>query len=121
MEPLRILTAEQMERIDVAAQSILDRTGMKIDSPEALGYLKRSGCRVEEHAGLVRIPRSLSRQVVAKMREDCRRADRPERMPVRFSHVRFRPAEHKVHADFTVSAGGFCCFIDAHGAGLRAG
>jgi trimethylamine--corrinoid protein Co-methyltransferase len=32
-------------------------------------------------------------------------------MPVRFSHVRFRAAPHQVHQDFTVSAGGFCCFL----------
>ena len=30
MEPLRVLTAEQMQRIDDAAQSILERTGIKI-------------------------------------------------------------------------------------------
>ena len=45
------------------------------------------------------------------MKRDYLRPDRPERLPVRFSHVRFRPLEYKVHADFTVSAGGFCCFI----------
>ena len=112
MEPLRVLTAADMQRIDAAAQSILERTGIKIDSPEAVGYLKRFGCRVDEHAGRVRIPAGLSREVLARMRLDYLCPDRPERMPVRFSHVRFRPAEHKVHADFTVSAGGFCCFID---------
>jgi trimethylamine--corrinoid protein Co-methyltransferase len=111
MEPLRILTSSQMEQIDAAAQSILERTGVKIDSAEAIGYLKRFGCRGGDDAGLVKIPRELSRQVIAKMRQDYRRPDRPERMPVRFSHVRFRPAEYQVHADFTVSAGGFCCFI----------
>jgi trimethylamine---corrinoid protein Co-methyltransferase len=112
MEPLRVLSADDMERIDVAVQSILERTGIKIDSPEAVGYLKRFGCRVDEHAGRVRIPGELSREVLARMRRDYQRSDRPERMPVRFSHVRFRPVEHKVHADFTVSAGGFCCFLD---------
>jgi trimethylamine--corrinoid protein Co-methyltransferase len=111
MEPVRILTSSQMEQIDEAAQSILERTGIKIDSGEAIGYLKRFGCRVDEDTCLVKVPRELSRQVIAKMRQDYLRPDRPERVPVRFSHVRFRPTEHKVHADFTVSAGGFCCFI----------
>jgi trimethylamine---corrinoid protein Co-methyltransferase len=111
MEPLRILTAAQMEQIDTAAQTILERTGVRIDSPEALDSLKRFGGQVDEAARLVKLPRQLSRQVIAKMRQDYRRADRPERMPVRFSHVRFRPAEHRIHDDFTVSAGGFCCFI----------
>ena len=30
---------------------------------------------------------------------------------MRFSHVRFRAEPHRVHEDFTVSAGGFCCFL----------
>jgi trimethylamine--corrinoid protein Co-methyltransferase len=100
-----------MEQIDEAAQSILERTGVKIDSAEALGYLTRFGCPVDKDTCLVKIPRHLSRQVIAKMRQDYLRPDRPERMPVRFSHVRFRPTKHQIHAGFTVSAGGFCCFI----------
>lgn len=111
MEPVRILTSSQMERIDAAAQSILERTGMKIDSAEAIGHLRRYGCWVDEDARLVKIPSQVSRQVIAKMRADYRRPHRPDRVPVRFSHVRFRPTEHTVHADFTLSAGGFCCFI----------
>jgi trimethylamine---corrinoid protein Co-methyltransferase len=111
MEPIRILTSSQMEQIDAAAQSILERTGVKVDSPEALAYLKHFGCRVDEATCLVNIPRQLSQQVIAKMRQDYRQSDRPERMPVRFSHVRFRQTEYAVHQDFTVSAGGFCCFI----------
>ncbi len=119
MEALRILTSAQMEQIDAAAQSILERTGVKIDSAEAIGYLKDFGCRVDEGARLVKVPRQLSRQVIAKMRQDYLRPDRPERMPVRFSHVRFRPTEYQVHADFTVSAGGFCCFLHDLGGSRR--
>lgn len=111
MQPLRVLSSSQMEQIDEAAQSILERTGIKIDSPEALAHLKRFGCQVDEATCLVKVPRQLSRQVIAKMRQDYLRPDRPERMPVRYSHVRFRPTEHQVHADFTVSTGGFCCFL----------
>jgi trimethylamine:corrinoid methyltransferase-like protein len=40
MEPIRILTSSQLEQIDTAAQTILERTGVKVDSPEALCYLK---------------------------------------------------------------------------------
>jgi trimethylamine:corrinoid methyltransferase-like protein len=65
MEPIRILTSSQMEQIDAAAQSILERTGVKVDSPEALDYLKRFGCRVDEATRRVNIPRQLSRQVSA--------------------------------------------------------
>ena len=45
------------------------------------------------------------------MRQDHLRPERPERVPLRFSHVRFRPTPYQVHHDFTVSTGGFCRFI----------
>ena len=34
MTPFRVLTSSQMERLDEAAQLILERTGIKIDLPE---------------------------------------------------------------------------------------
>ncbi len=111
MEPLRILTDEQMERIDEAARSILEKTGIRIDSPEAHGYLKRFGCIVDDATSLVRIPATLSGEVIRKMKQDYQRPERPERMTVRYSHVRFRPAPYEIHHDFTVSTGGFCCFL----------
>lgn len=111
MEPVRILTPSQMEQIDGAAQAILERTGVKIESDEAQGFLERFGCAVDRGSGVVKIPRRLSRQVVAKMKQDYLCPGRPERMPLRFSHVRFRPAAYEVHPDFTVSTGGFCCFV----------
>ncbi len=111
MEPLRILSASQMEQIDEAARSILERTGIRIDSVDAHRYLRRFGCGTDETTSLVKIPSQLSREVVVKMKRDYQRPDRPERMSVRYSHVRFRPVEYKVHHDFTVSTGGFCCFL----------
>ncbi len=111
MDPIRILKAAQMEQIDEAAQSILEQTGIRIDSAEALAYLDRFGCQVDSATNLVRIPRAVSRQAIAKMQQDYRGEGRPERMPVRFSHVRFRPVPYQVHTDFTVSTGGFCCFL----------
>jgi trimethylamine--corrinoid protein Co-methyltransferase len=100
-----------MEMIDDAALRILDRTGMIMRSAEALDLLERFGCRVDRSSSLVRFPKELTRGVVEKMRRDYTRPDRPERMNVRFSHVRFRKTPHQVHSDFTVSAGGFVPFI----------
>lgn len=110
MEPIRLLTSDDMARIDEAAQTILERTGMVIDLPEAREYLRRFGCTVDA-ANRVRFPAPLVREVAAKMRRDYAAPGRPARMPVRFSHVRFRAERHQVHPDFTVSAGGFLCFI----------
>lgn len=111
MEPIRVLTAAQMARIDETAQRILETVGIRIESPEALALLRKIGCRIDESASLVTIPAAICRETVARMRRDYARPDRPERMPVRFSHVRFRPVPYQVHADFTVSTGGFCCFL----------
>jgi trimethylamine--corrinoid protein Co-methyltransferase len=111
MEPVRILTPAQMEMIDQAAGEILEKTGMIFQSDRALSHLERFGCAVDRPGGRVKIPRAVSRAAVEKMRRDYLAAERPERMPVRFSHVRFRPAPYQVHQDFTVSAGGFCPFI----------
>jgi trimethylamine---corrinoid protein Co-methyltransferase len=111
MEPVRVLSTDQMAMIDDAAQEILEQTGMKIISDEALDYLERFGCKVDRDSYVVKFPRRLVRDVVDKMRKDYRSQSQPARMPVRFSHVRFRAEPHRVHSDFTVSAGGFMCFI----------
>ncbi len=111
MEPIRVLSDLQMELIDDAAGAILEKTGMIMRSAEALDYLERFGCRVDRASFLVRFPRELTRRMVEKMRRDYTQPDRPERMNVRFSHVRFRKTPHQVHPDFTVSAGGFVPFI----------
>jgi len=111
MEPIRVLSSSQMEMIDDAAGAILEKTGMVMRSVEALDLLERFGCKVDRSGFLVRFPRELTRELVEKMRRDYTRPDRPERMNVRFSHVRFRKTPHRVHSDFTVSAGGFVPFI----------
>ena len=111
MEPIRVLTPRQMEMIDHAAGEILERTGMIVRSEQALDALERFGCNVDRASCRVRFARPLTREVVERMRSGYASPARPERMPVRFSHVRFRPAAHQVHPDFTVSAGGFVPFI----------
>ena len=111
MEPIRVLSTSQMEMIDEAAGQILQRTGMMIQHEQALAALARAGCSVDYPHWRVRFPRELTRSALERMRKDYFRPDRPERMPVRFSHVRFRPTPYQVHQDFTVSAGGFVPFI----------
>ena len=46
-----------MEQIDAAAQSILERTGIKIDSTEALAYLGAIWLLGDYDTCLVKIPR----------------------------------------------------------------
>ncbi len=111
MEPIRLLSREQMEQIDMAAREILARTGMIVRSQAALELLAKFGCEVDRPNERVRFPRDLTAHVVEKMRQSHLRPSQPERMPVRYSHVRFKPTPHQVHQDFTVSAGGFVPFI----------
>ncbi len=121
MQPIRVLSAEQMERIDDAAMKILEETGMIIQSAEALGLLEKAGCKVDRATSLVRFPRAVVKEAVARMKSGFAAPGRPERMPVRFSHVRFRATPYEVHRDFTVSAGGFNCFlVDLDGAKRKA-
>ena len=121
MQPIRVLSPEQMERIDDAAMKILEETGMVIQSDEALNLLEKAGCKVDRATHLVRFPRQVVREAVERMKCGFATPGRPERMPVRFSHVRFRSTPYEVHRDFTVSAGGFNCFlVDLGGAKRKA-
>jgi trimethylamine--corrinoid protein Co-methyltransferase len=61
---------------------------------------------------VVKFPPAVVEACVERMRRDYGDPQRrPERMGVRYSHIRFRREPHRIHADFSTSAGGFCCFI----------
>jgi len=51
---LRWVSESQIEEIHLATLEVLERTGIKVDHPEALQLLKDAGCLVKEHR--VRIP-----------------------------------------------------------------
>jgi len=121
-EPLRFLSPDEMERIHQAALRILDETGMRIDHTESLAYLRSAGCRVDVEARKVRFPPDVVDAAVERMRRAYGRPDRlPAKMGVRYSHIRFRSEPYRIHPDFTVSTGGFCCFlVDLDGRRRRA-
>ena len=101
-----------MEKIHNAALKILNEIGMKIESEKAIELLRGVGCIVDKDTMIVRFPPTVVQTYVDKMRRDYSDETRkPARMAVRYSHVRFRTEEHKVHRDFTASSGGFCCSI----------
>ncbi|MBN1347464.1 MAG: trimethylamine methyltransferase family protein [Phycisphaerae bacterium] len=121
-EPLRFLDSEEMRRIHAGALRILEETGMWIDHDESLEILRSAGCRVDGDARRVTFPVEVVEAAVVRMREAYSRPDRvPARMAVRYSHVRFRSEPYRIHSDFTVSTGGFCCFlVDLEGRRRRA-
>jgi trimethylamine---corrinoid protein Co-methyltransferase len=117
LEPIRALRPDDMERIHQAALTILDEVGMRIDSETALTHLARAGCRTRPEQMHVTFPPAIVQRCVERMRkayDDPARV--PERMAVRYSHIRFRREPHRIHTDFTASCGGFCPFLlDLHG------
>jgi len=112
IEPIRYLSREEMDAIHQSALHILERTGMWIDHGKALEYLRAAGCRVDMDRRLVKFPPEVVEAAVARMRQNYQDPNRwPKRMSSRYSQVRFEAQPLRVHEDFTVSAGGFCCFI----------
>ncbi len=111
-EPIKVLNMDEMEKIHQAALVILDEVGMRIDSETALDYLQKVGGKVDRATVQVKLPNQLVQSCVDKMKKDYNNPERlPERMAVRYSHIRFRKESHKIHPDFTASAGGFCTSI----------
>ena len=112
IEPIRYLTRDEMDAIHNSALRVLERTGMWIDHPKALEYLRAAGCRVDMDRRTVKFPPEVVEAAVARMRRNFQDPNRwPKRTSVRYSQVRFDNQPFRVHEDFTVSAGGFCCFI----------
>jgi trimethylamine--corrinoid protein Co-methyltransferase len=115
-EPLRFLATEEMETLQRNALRLLERVGMRIDHDEALEALRAAGCRVDLDRRQVHFPEAVVQAGVARLRQAFASRQTPERMAVRYSHVRFRREPFQVHPDFSVSAGGYCMFIhDRHG------
>jgi trimethylamine--corrinoid protein Co-methyltransferase len=112
LEPLRYLRQDEMSAIHQAALQILERTGMWIDHIQALEYLRAAGCRVDMDSRIVKFPAEQVEAAVARMRRNSQDPGRwPKRLSVRYSQVRFDAQPFQIHEDFTVSGGGFCCFI----------
>jgi trimethylamine--corrinoid protein Co-methyltransferase len=60
----RPLTDEQIQRIHGAALTILQRTGVHVEEPEALRLFEEAGAVVDRDAARVRLPRSLVEDAV---------------------------------------------------------
>jgi trimethylamine--corrinoid protein Co-methyltransferase len=110
-EPLRFLNPEEMETIHSNALRILAEVGMRVYHQEALDFLESAGCSIDRETCRVSFPETVVQTCVDKMRSDYSTRDYPERMAIRYSHVRFRQEPFQIHSDFSVSTGGYCAFI----------
>ena len=112
MQPVRFLSHEEMQHIHKTALSLLERMGMKVEHPKALEYLRNAGCRVDMDSRIVKFPEEVVEQAIQRMKSNFANPDRwPKLMSVRYSQVRFDRQPFSIHEDFSVNAGGFCCFI----------
>lgn len=110
-QPIRFLTNEEMQTMHRNALQILEDIGMNIDHDEALDYLQAAGCKVDRQKRNVKFPSDVVQNFVNKLKNDYAKREYPERMAVRYSHVRFKKGDFKIHYDFTVNAGGYNVFI----------
>ncbi len=111
LQPLRFLAPEEMAALHRNALRILAEVGMRVDHDEGLDYLAAAGCRVDRRQRHARFPEEVTQAAVDRLRQAYRTRDTPERLAVRYSHVRFRHEAFAVRPDFTVSTGGYCVFI----------
>lgn len=59
-----LLSLEEMEKVKEATFQLMERTGLRVYSPEALALLKAAGAKVSD-TNLVRIPRALTEKALA--------------------------------------------------------
>ncbi|MFH0939582.1 MAG: trimethylamine methyltransferase family protein [Planctomycetota bacterium] len=112
MQPIRYLNEQDMQTLHQSALRILEHTGMRVEHHKCLEYLRNAGCKVDMDSRVVKFPQEVVERAVTKMRANFRDPNRwPKRMSVRYSQVRFDAQPFRVHEDFSVNAGGFCCFI----------
>lgn len=69
--PMTVLTEGQPEKIRDATEEVLEKTGASVQHEGLLRYAKKSGARVDEASGRVRIPKSLLRELLATVPSTC--------------------------------------------------
>jgi len=59
MRYAELLEPGESERIHDASEELLESVGIQVRSEKARGIFRRHGCRVDNHSGVVRIPRAV--------------------------------------------------------------
>lgn len=106
------LNREEMDRLHNGALDILATVGMKIEHPEALGYLRSAGCIVDDGTCIVKFPKAVVENAAAKMRKDYTLTSRDGiKSPMRYTVMYMSTVPKRLHTDFTSNAGGFPVFV----------
>ena len=64
--PVRFHAEAQLEPLHDATLRLLETTGMRFESPKALAILKKAGAKADEGSALVRLPRRLVEETLAR-------------------------------------------------------
>lgn len=109
---IKYLSREEMDKLHSGALDILEDVGMKIDHPEALGYLGNAGCIIDKGTKTVKFPRAVAERAICKMRKDYTLADRNGiTAPMRYTEMYLSTVPKAISHNFTVNAGGFPSFV----------
>lgn len=109
---IKYLNREEMERIHETVLEILEDVGIMVGHPEALNYLEKFGCIVDNASKTVKFSRSIVESVVNRMRKDFTLADRQGMvLPVRYTEMYMSSKPTVMHNDFNVNVGGFPPFV----------
>lgn len=109
---IKFLNQEEMEKLHLSALHILEEVGMKIEHPEALDYLEKSGCIVNRNTNLVKFPRNVVENAINKMRKDYTLTDRNGIVPpMRYTEMYLSTIPKGINHNFTVNAGGFPSYV----------
>jgi trimethylamine--corrinoid protein Co-methyltransferase len=124
---VQVLTEKEMDLLHESAIRVLEEIGMKIQHPEALEVLGEWGCRVDLERQVVKFPRAVVENAIAKMRKDFAplrgtpeepgglRFEKP--VPMRYTAMYFTTMPARIRTSFEVNTGGFTLFVhDLQGA-----
>jgi trimethylamine--corrinoid protein Co-methyltransferase len=96
---MRLLDDSLVDRILAEAFSILETTGVKVQSAEGLALLEQAGAAVDRDAEVARIPETLAHDTLASVPREFHLHDRDGRPAVRYGgdDVHFDPGSAAVH------------------------
>ncbi|HPO13849.1 MAG TPA: trimethylamine methyltransferase family protein [Candidatus Hydrogenedentes bacterium] len=66
MDFSRVLSDDQIARVQAAAESLLEETGVKIQDGDLLRCCAKAGAKINETSGIVQWPKTLLRELIAR-------------------------------------------------------
>ncbi|WP_455759631.1 trimethylamine methyltransferase family protein [Cloacibacillus evryensis] len=76
MERFKLLSDEELVRIDQASRALLRDMGTLVSNDEALYYYEKAGCHVDKSTGIVRVPDYVINETLAACSSWVRLYDR---------------------------------------------